>query len=337
MSYMASTERSGFNFHLRVDYNPDSWYDQDMDIQNEKTYDSVFWTSVVKMKQYFIPLVNEAFGEHFTDKAVVQLGPGKQANQMPDESFKRGELDAYATLTEMSVSKQYHFEVETRGNRGIFIRIAEYALGIAQDNIEVTERGIEVTLPHSAVIFLKKADDMPDKMSMIFKGDSGEIINDVPVIKIKDYSVSSLLKKKLLLLLPFYGFNFDGKFADMEQSGIGELKAALDEINDGLVRMVDAGEINESQHSHLIDWTKRVLEKLTINYKNVTKGVDDLMGGYILHTRTDDILDQGRAEGQNAMIEAMLRKGRTPEEIVDLCGVPLQQVKKVEQSMLVTV
>ena len=305
-----------------------------MEVQNEKTYDSVFWTSVVKMKQYFIPLVNEAFGEHFTDKADVQLGPGKQANQMPDESFKRGELDAFATLTEMSVSKQYHFEVETRGNRGIFIRIAEYALGIAQDNIEVTDRGIEVTLPHSAVIFLTKAEGMPDAMSIIFKGDSGEIVNAVPVIKIKDYSVSNLLEKRLLLLLPFYGFNFDGKFADMEQNGIDELKTALDEINEGLIGMVDSGDIDESQHSHLIDWTKRVLEKLTINYKNVTKGVDDLMGGYILHTRTDDILDQGRTEGQNAMIESMLRSGKTPEQIADFCDIPLQQVKQVEQSML---
>lgn len=335
MSYTELTEWSGFNFHLRVDYNPDSWYDLAMDIQNEKTYDSVFWTSVVKMKQYFIPLVNEAFGEHFTDKAVVQLGPGKQANQMPDESFKRGELDAYATLTEMSVSKQYHFEVETRGNRGIFIRIAEYALGIAQDNIEVTDRGIEVALPHSAVIFLKKADGMPDKMSMIFKGDSGEIINDVPVIKIKDYSVSSLLEKKLLLLLPFYGFNFDEKFEDMELSGIGELKTALDEINDGLIKMVDAGEINESQHSHLIDWTKRVLEKLTVNYKNVTKGVDDLMGGYILHTRTDDILDQGREQRDREKIEEMLRDGHTPEEIVNFCKYPMVLVLDVQKSMMV--
>ena len=46
---------------------------------------------------------------------------------------------------------------------------------------------------------------------------------------------------------------------------------------------------------------------------------------------------EGRAEGQNDMIASMLRKGKTPEQIADFCGVPLQQVKQVEQEMLVTV
>ena len=46
---------------------------------------------------------------------------------------------------------------------------------------------------------------------------------------------------------------------------------------------------------------------------------------------------EGRAEGQNDMIASMLRKGKTPEQIADFCGVPLQQVKQVEHEMLVTV
>ena len=311
-----------------------------MDIQNEMTYDSVFWTGVTNMKDYLIPLVNETFGTHFTDKAKVQLVPGKLANQMPDESFKRGELDAYVILSEMAVSKRYHFEVETRGNRGIFIRIAEYALGMAQDNIEVTDRGIEVTMPHSAVIFLKNADTMPDRMSIIFKGDSGELVNNVPVIKIRDYSVSDLFEKKLLLLLPFYGFNFDGRFPKMNEDGIGELKSDFDDINERLLKMLDAGEIDAAQHGHLIDWTRRVMEKLTVNYENVAKGVDELMGGYALHTRTDDILDQGRSEGREQRdrekIEVMLRKGLKPEEVANYGDYPLALVKQVEQSMLVT-
>ena len=310
-----------------------------MDIQNEMTYDSVFWAGVTNMKDYLIPLVNETFGTHFTDNAKVQLVPGKLANQMPDESFKRGELDAYVILSEMAVSKRYHFEVETRGNRGIFIRIAEYALGMAQDNIEVTDRGIEVTMPHSAVIFLKNADTMPDRMSIIFKGDSGELVNDVPVIKIRDYSVSDLFEKKLLLLLPFYGFNFDGRFPKMNEDGIGELKSAFDDINERLLKMLDAGEIDAAQHGHLIDWTRRVMEKLTVNYENVAKGVDELMGGYALHTRTDDILDQGRLEGRNQRdrekIEEMLRDGHTPEEIVSFCKYPMDLVLDVQKNMLV--
>ena len=46
---------------------------------------------------------------------------------------------------------------------------------------------------------------------------------------------------------------------------------------------------------------------------------------------------RARIEAQNAMIESMLRRGKTPEQIADFCGISLQQVKQVEQSMMVTV
>ena len=85
---------------------------------------------------------------------------------------------------------------------------------------------------------------------------------------------------------------------EMEEVGIDELRLALDEINRRLSGLVEKHELDESGRNHLIDWIKRVLDKLTVNYRNVTKGVDELMGGYILHTRTDDILDEGRMEGR---------------------------------------
>ena len=133
-------------------------------------------------------------------------------------------------------------------------------------------------------------------------------------------------------------FLFDNKFEKMNESGIDELRATLDEANAGLDALLEGGEIDAAEQGHLLDWMERVLEKLTIGYENVSKGVEELMATYIMRTRTDDILDQGRAEGraegQNAMIESMLKKGKTPEEIVDLCSVSLQQVKNVEWKML---
>ena len=138
----------------------------------------------------------------------------------------------------------------------------------------------------------------------------------------------------------------DKQFAIMETEGIDQLRAALEELNNSLSDLVESGVINEAQKGHLLDWTQRVFDKLTVNYKNVTKGVDDLMGGYILHTRTDDILDKGRSEGreqgigigreqeQRDIIERMLRKGKSPEAIADFCDYPLALVKEVESNML---
>ena len=308
-----------------------------MGIENEKTYDAVFWAGVINMKKYIIPLVNEAFGEHFTENATVDPDPNKQVFEHTDGSFGQGEMDALVTLNEASVSKKYHFEVETWVDNSIVVRIAEYSIGVARDNLQLTERGLEATLPNSAVIFLKKAKTIPDKLLMIVKGCGGELINEIPVIKLENYSIDDLFEKKLFLLIPFYGFHFDEEFEKMDATGIEELKEDLDEISDRLVKMVESGEMSADQHGHLIDWMGRVLDKLTYRYENLREGVDAIMRTYILRTRTDEILDQGRAEGRDKRdrekIEEMLRKGKTPEAIADFCGYPIELVKSVQESM----
>jgi glycyl-tRNA synthetase beta subunit len=108
----------------------------------------------------------------------------------------------------------------------------------------------------------------------------------------------------------------------------------FEDVNSSLLSLLKSGEINEAQKGHLLDWTQRVFDKLTVNYKNVTKGVDDLMGGYIINTRTDAILKEGREQEQRERIEVMLRKGLKPEEVANYGDYPLALVKEVENSML---
>ena len=112
------------------------------------------------------------------------------------------------------------------------------------------------------------------------------------------------------------------------------MKAALEELNTSLSSLVESGDINKVQRGHLLDWTQRVLDKLTMRYKNVKKGVDDLMGGYIINTRTDAILKEGREQEQRERIEVMLRKGLKPEEVANYGDYPLALVKEVESNML---
>ena len=43
---------------------------------------------------------------------------------------------------------------------------------------------------------------------------------------------------------------------------------------------------------------------------------------------------EGREEGRVELIENMLRKGKTPQEIVDFCGFELDIVEQVQKSLL---
>lgn len=42
---------------------------------------------------------------------------------------------------------------------------------------------------------------------------------------------------------------------------------------------------------------------------------------------------KGRLEERNELIEKMLKKGTTPEEIADLCDLDLDKIKNVQQQM----
>ena len=128
----------------------------------------------------------------------------------------------------------------------------------------------------------------------------------------------------------------------MDAQGAGELRDTLDEINARLTEKVQSGEMDESQKNHLIDWMQRVLQKLTVKYKNVSREVDEVMGGYILHTRTDDILDAGRAEGrtegrtEGRELDAieMLKDDMPEDKIAKYTQLTIERIKELRNKLM---
>ena len=46
-------------------------------------------------------------------------------------------------------------------------------------------------------------------------------------------------------------------------------------------------------------------------------------------------LEKGKNVRDKEKIEEMLRRGKSPEDIADFCGYPIELVKQVEESLLV--
>ena len=316
----------------------------DLPLQNEKTYDSVFWTGVVKMTQFLVPLINEAFGEKFTEAAKVVLKPGKQVTESVDGAFEQGEVDTLAEVSEdfgELVVKNYHFEIQAKEDGDLAIRIAEYGAAYAYSNVKWTDNGAEMTIPHAAVIFLRSRESTSDNYTIKVNYPGGSVEYKAPVIKIRDYTIDDIFQKHLLLLLPFFPFLYENELEEMDKDAdkINDLHKVLDDVNHRLDEMVTNGDILESNKHHLIDWTQRVFDKLTVRYENVQKGVDEIMGGYILHTRTDDIIEQGIEQGisQGHREDAirMSEDGLPPEKIAQYVGEDVSTVKEWLSSSLV--
>ena len=286
-------------------------------IKNDKLYDSVFWTEANLLTQYLPMLVNEAFGEHFTQNAKVTLLPGKETVENKRGSISRREADSFFVLSETLdeyVEKKYHFECEVRGKRTIAIRIAEYAAGYAFENVIPFENGALIEIPNSAVIFLRSDSADIKQLRIKIRYPAGEVGYDVPVLRIKDYSLKELFEKRLLLLVPFYAFIYsDNEYAIMDQNDgdASRIEEMLNEINQNLEQMVTAGELENWQKENIIRYTGMVLEKLVINYEQVGKEVKKIMGGYIIKTDIDIAREEGITKG----IEKGIEKGKITEFI----------------------
>ena len=85
----------------------------------------------------------------------------------------------------------------------------------------------------------------------------------------------------------------------------------------------------------MLDRLKRVFDKLTIKYNKVQEGVDQIMTGYMLHTRTDDILDQGIQQGMQQGVQQerkesairMKEDGLSIDKIAQYVGENIETVK----------
>ena len=278
-------------------------------LENEKTYDSVFWTGVVKMTRYLVPLVNEVFGTDYSEKAKVILKPSKQTMQKPDGSYVRGEVDAMAEIEEGGRHRFYHFEVETWRDESIIFRVAEYMVSSAYDMISETDDGALIMLPSSAVIFLHAGKDTKDEYFITLDYPGGSAKYKVPVLKISDYDINDFIDKKLLLLLPFLGFNYADKFNEMDKNRaeLDEFLQVLRDVDAKLKDMVKSRQINEHEKENLENRIKRVLEKLTVKYREVQKGVENEMGVPLLIEPSD--VEEIREQAMNLGISQGLSKG----------------------------
>lgn len=94
-------------------------------------------------------------------------------------------------------------------------------------------------------------------------------------MKLGNYSLDTIFEKKLLLLLPFYIFHYDGQLDALNQNPDTEF-----------IKIT------------LIDMTQKVVRNFAKKYSNIKEGVKSVMGGRILDTEARRILNQGIAVGE---------------------------------------
>ena len=283
-------------------------------------YDDSFRTLLNDCTELVIPVVNEAFGEDYTGTEEIIFSPNEHfLNQDGGNEEKRVTDAAFSLVRADGARKRYHIECEANLDDTIIVRMFEYDAQIALDDGKMAGHTFTVSFPHSAVLALRHTEKTPDTMHIRVVTPGGGTGYDVPVVKVQQYSLEEIFRKKLLFFLPYYIFCHEKELAACEDDG-EKLKLLTDEyrhIRERLDGLQEAGELSSFTKNAICAMITHVLELIAEKYQNVREGVEHIMGGKVVEYEAKTIynegisigLDRGRDEGINIGID----RGRDEE------------------------
>ena len=301
-----------------------------MNDKTEKTitpYDDVHRTMLNDCPELIIPVVNEMFHKRHDDKETITVlnneffinrQDGKQVERITDTHFLIG-------------SVRYHLECQSTADGTMMYRIFEYDSQIALQAGEVSGDKLTVRFPNTAVLFLRHNRNTPDRMQIEIRVPGAVCSYSVPVMKVQNYTIETIFKKKLFFLIPFHLFTYEQNFKVYEENPqkLNELKAVYEEIAEKLNLYEDKHVIDSYTKSMIVDMSKKVLEHLAIKYSNVKKEVGDIMGGKILDYPTKTFWRQAQQEKLIEQVQKKLQRGDSIEKIADDLVESIETIKEI--------
>ena len=242
---------------------------------------------------------------------------GEEGERISDTSFK---------IVAGTESKKYHWECQSSTDSSMLVRFFEYDTQIALDEGEIKKDVLTVTLPNSAVLFLRCDNTTPDQMRIEIITPGGIVSYPIPVMKSQQYSIDEIFEKGLLFLIPFYVFSHESRFKEYngDEDKLRELQREYRDIVDRIEQLLNAGVISEYTKCTIMDMSNKVLVHIARKYENIREGVKQVMGGRVLDYEAKRIKDEGIKEGRaEGIIEAGVDFGLSDKEILDKLQIKL--------------
>ena len=263
-------------------------------------YDDAFRTMMADCRRLLIPLINEAFGKNYTGEEEILPHPNEHFINQQDGGEEKRITDSSFTIIGETRDK-YILECQSTPDNTLLVRMYEYITQEALDSGEIIENSLYVTFPHAAILFLRSNSNTSDKMCITMDIPGDCIVSfDIPVIRMSDYTLDEIVRKKLYFLLPFYIFAFEDRFAEYNENEVafGELEDEYRKFIDILEEGVAEGRITVFNRMTILEMSKRVLNKITKNYVRIREGVNQIMGGRVLEYEAKSIYRSGWISGE---------------------------------------
>ena len=263
-------------------------------------FDDVFRTICERLPHLLIPLINETFGTDYPMNAeIVKL---KNEHHLSEDRIV---TDAYIKINEDA----YHIECQSNDMQIMIVRMFEYDVTIALEEMKKTNEGFEIVLPKPCVVYLrgKKGPQRMKKLLIRF-ADGTTHDYSVEISEVQGYSINEIFEKKLLMFLPFYILRFEKKLPTGRIQDREKLKAFIKEFEDIKVAMEVSPECKDPEcYVKLCELIVKVSDFVCGSRNVVKKGVREIMGGKVLRLQSDIIKEEGKKEGETLLGKLVLK------------------------------
>ena len=314
-------------------------------------YDDTFRTLLQDCPELVVPLINELFGTNYTGREVVVSNENEIFLRNPEGKKEKRVTDSNLTLISLKgISKRYHLECQSTADGTMEIRMWEYDAQIALRNKEYRDGVLYVNFPDSAVIYLRSNSNTPDELKICICVGKKEIFYEIPILKVKNYTLNEIFDKQLWMLIPFYIFRYEKEFRKIngDEERLRSLRMEYEKVAARLNQECQSGRMKPITGGALCELANNVVEKLASKYDNVEKEVIEVMGGKVLNYRSKEIfreamekgLEEGRMEGSNQktveLVTKKYQKGDSASKIAEDLLMSVEEVEEILGKMTVS-
>ncbi len=218
-----------------------------------------------------------------------------------DGSSQKRITDSHFMIREGNIENSYHMECESSEyDSTILLRIFEYTSQIAMDSAERTQDKLYVQFPKTGLLLLRAGNRDPEDGVIIISTPEGELSYKIPILKMADIGIDEIFEQQLYFLLPFFIFNYEKCFGELENDHI-QMEELADDYRHILERLREEesrqnGRLSTFSFGVIINLIERVSFNLTKKHVMIQKKVGDIVGGQILDLEWIRFWEEAKAE-----------------------------------------
>ena len=281
------------------------------------------------MPQTVLPLINEAFHEEYgMDAEIIPLN-----NEFYHADGSKVVSDTSFLVDEML----YHFECQFSNDKEMAFRMFECDFHIAMSGTKGEKRIDEIVFPKSCVVYITTNKNNPQKLNMKIIFPNGEFIYEVPTLRVHDYSLESIGKKRLLIFLPYMALRYPQKLKNKKPPTKEEIKQYYSEMISVLKMAYNDNVIKQWEYNFLLEMIRKAEKRVFHDYPEIEEEVDSMVAN-LLNSESLKMRDELKAAKQTAeqvslsTIETMKKLGYniTEEQIQEILKQVMEQQKLKE-------